>query len=297
MTSSESRSTLDPYLSTWAQRVHARLGELVPGGDLRVQEAMRYSVLAGGKRLRPVLAIAAHEAVGGTPEAVVDPACALELIHTYSLIHDDLPAMDNADLRRGKPTSHKVYGEAIAILAGDALLPQAFEIIAATVDRFPAERVVQVIAELAGAVGDHGMVAGQDLDLDAEHKRVGRDQLERIHRLKTGALLEVSLRLGAILGGASEAQLECLTRYGAAIGLAFQVVDDLLDVRSDAATLGKNPGDQEREKSTYPALLGIDASEELARDLAAQARQEVEGLGRIGAVLASLADYVVMRRS
>jgi geranylgeranyl diphosphate synthase type II len=297
MTSQDSRSTLDAYLSTWAERVHTRLGELVPGGDLRVQEAMRYSVLAGGKRLRPVLAIAAHEAAGGKAEEVLDPACALELIHTYSLIHDDLPAMDDADLRRGKPTSHKVFGEAIAILAGDALLPQAFEIIAATVDRFPAERVVRVIAELAGAVGDHGMVAGQDLDLDAEHKRVDRQQLERIHRLKTGALLEASLRLGAILGGAGEEQLTRLTRYGSAIGLAFQVVDDLLDVRSDAATLGKNPGDQEREKSTYPALLGVDASEELARELAAKARIEVADMGSIGTVLAALADFVVTRRS
>lgn len=297
MKQSESRPALDPYLKRWAQRVHERLGELVPEGELRVQQAMRYSVLAGGKRLRPVLALAAHEVVGGKPEDVLDPACALELIHTYSLIHDDLPAMDDADLRRAKPTNHKVYGEAIAILAGDALLPLAFEIIARAVERFPADAVIRVIAELAAAVGDRGMVAGQDLDLDAEGRLVERDHLERIHRLKTGALLKSSLRLGALLGGASPEQLDRLTRYGSAIGLAFQVVDDLLDVESNAAALGKNPGDEAREKSTYPALLGVEASRALADDLVHSARAEVLDLGAIGQVLASLADYVAARKN
>ncbi len=297
MTEDRSTTALATYLSDWAARVHARLDQLLADDELRVHQAMRYSVLAGGKRLRPVLAIAAHEAVGGAGEQVLDPACALELIHTYSLIHDDLPAMDDADLRRAKATSHKVYGEAIAILAGDALLPLAFEIIAATVDRFPAERVVRVVAEVARAVGPGGMVAGQDLDLDAEGRRVDRPHLERIHRLKTGALLETSLRLGAILGGANDDQLARLTRYGSSIGLAFQVVDDLLDVRSDAATLGKNPTDESKSKSTYPSILGVEASQALALKLVRDARGEVTGMGRAGEILGSLADFVVSRTS
>ncbi len=295
MSDKELGSGLGSYLGEWAERVNGRLDELVPDDDLRVRKAMRYSVLAGGKRLRPVLAVAAHQAVGGDPEDVLDPACALELIHTYSLIHDDLPAMDDADLRRARPTSHKVYGEAIAILAGDALLPLAFEIIAAAAARFPADRVVRATAEVAASVGARGMVAGQDLDLAAEGRRISREQLERIHRLKTGALLETSLRLGAILAGASEDQLGRLSRYGEALGLAFQVVDDLLDVRGDAATLGKNPGDQEREKSTYPSTLGIDESQRLAEDLVRSARREVEEMGATGRILCSLADYVVAR--
>jgi geranylgeranyl pyrophosphate synthase len=233
--------------------------------------------------------------VGGRAEEVVDAACGLELIHTYSLIHDDLPAMDDDALRRGRPTTHVRFGEATAILAGDALLPLAFEILATS--PFPAERVVRASADLARAVGAAGMVAGQDLDLAAEGRRISHDELERIHRLKTGALLEASLRLGALLGGGGDDDLEALTRYGGAIGLAFQVVDDLLDVEEDAETLGKNPGDEAREKSTYPALLGVEPSRSLAGELAARARAEVQSFGEPGRVLAALADFVVERRS
>lgn len=287
---------LNSYLAHWAARVEARLEELVTLGDLGVQQAMRYSVLAGGKRLRPVLAIAGHEAAGGNAEDVLDAAASLELIHTYSLIHDDLPAMDDATLRRGKLTCHKKYGEATAILAGDALLPLAFEIIGTSMERFPAERVVRAMVDIARASGDRGMVAGQDLDLNAEGRVVSAEELERIHRLKTGALLESSLRLGAILGGANERLLTALTRYGSAIGLAFQVVDDLLDVESDAQTLGKNPTDQERAKSTYPAILGLERSRALVRELLAEAKELTGEFGATGCVLAELAEFVVARK-
>ena len=285
------------YLEEWAPRIEERLGEWLPLGGLVVQDAMRYSVLAGGKRLRPVLAIAAHEVAGGDPEQVLDAACSLELIHTYSLIHDDLPAMDDAELRRGKPTSHVRFDEATAILAGDALLPLAFEILADSAKVFPADRVVAAARDLARAVGVAGMVAGQCLDLSAEGQDVSREHLEEIHRLKTGALLETSLRLGAILGGAGPEMIGALTSYGSAIGLAFQVIDDVLDVESDTVTLGKTTGDLDNEKSTYPRILGLGESRRFADELIGVARNSIAELDgpRID-VLGDLADFVIQRR-
>ena len=231
---------------------------LIPflGGEAaRLGEAMRYSLEAGGKRVRPVLCLLACEAVGGSLEAALPGAVALEFVHTYSLIHDDLPAMDDDDLRRGRPTNHKVYGEGAAILAGDGLLTEAFAVLAAT-------GRADAVALLADVAGWRGMVGGQALDLEGEHHLdYGLDHLQTIHRLKTGALLRGSVELGGLLGGADPAQREVLRAYGEALGLAFQIQDDILDATSDAATLGKRAGkDEGRGKITYPSLLGLDGA-------------------------------------
>lgn len=226
------------------------------GGEAaRLGEAMRYSLEAGGKRVRPVLCLLACEAVGGPLEAALPGAVALEYVHTYSLIHDDLPAMDDDDLRRGRPTNHKVYGEGPAILAGDGLLTEAFAVLATT-------GRADAVALLAEVAGWRGMVGGQALDLEGEHHLdYGLDHLQTIHRLKTGALLRGAVELGGLLGGASPAQREALRTYGEALGLAFQIQDDILDATSDAATLGKRAGkDQGRGKITYPSLLGLDGA-------------------------------------
>ncbi|MEW6428209.1 MAG: farnesyl diphosphate synthase [Thermodesulfobacteriota bacterium] len=243
--------------------------------------ALRYSLMAGGKRVRPLLAIAAAEALGGDVTAAMPTVCALECIHTYSLIHDDLPAMDDDDLRRGKPTNHKVFGEAEAILAGDGLLTLAFELLAGP-DAAPgldaADRL-RIVHLVAVAAGSSGMVGGQSLDLAAEGRQITLDGLRRIHRCKTGALITASVQTGAILGRADQVQFARLTEYGDAIGLAFQMKDDLLNVEGDAALMGKAVGtDAEHRKATYPALLGI---EESRRQLAAT----------VDAAIASLADF------
>ncbi len=226
-------------------------------------QAVRYSVLAGGKRLRPILCLAAAEAVGGKCGPILPVACALELIHTYSLIHDDLPAMDNDDYRRGRPTSHKVFGEDVAILAGDALLTEAFRLMTRRdlMPGMPPERLLIAIGEIAEAAGFSGMVGGQALDVRSEGETVDLDTLHRIHRMKTGAMIRVSLRAGAILSGASEEQLDSLSNYGEQIGLAFQITDDILNVEGDRALLGKETGsDAVRGKVTFPALIGIEES-------------------------------------
>ncbi len=265
-------------------RVEGRLRAAFQDGEaLRLGEAMRYSLSAGGKRVRPVLCLLAAEAVGGAADAALPGALALELIHTYSLVHDDLPAMDDDDLRRGKPTCHIVFGEAHAILAGDGLLTEAFRLLAAEGD-IPPERRARALEGLAAAAGWRGMVGGQALDLEGEAiTREGRTydlaHLQTIHRLKTGALLRASLELGGILGGGSEAQLEALKEAGAALGLAFQIQDDILDATSDASTLGKRAGkDSGKGKITYPALLGLDGARKALQEATERAVCRLQSL-------------------
>lgn len=271
-----------------------------PSGDpAQLLSAMRYSLFNGGKRLRPVLVYASCQALGGTLEQADDAAAAIECIHAYSLIHDDLPAMDNDMLRRGKPTCHIAYDEATAILAGDALQPLAFELLSRNHDSAPQAAVqVQMIHTLALASGDSGMVAGQTLDVAAEGKQLQLGQLERVHRLKTGALIDASVRLGALASGKSDAAtLAALADYSAAIGLAFQVQDDILDIEGDTETLGKTQGaDLARGKSTYPALLGLDAAKGKAQQLHQQALDALQPLSpQNSAMLRLIADYIVNR--
>src|SRR5205809_387248 len=239
---------------------------------------MRYSVMAGGKRLRPILVIAGCEAVGGMAERVLPTACALELIHTYSLIHDDLPAMDDDDYRRGRLTNHKVFGEAVAILAGDALLTHAFRLVAGNVDgASDARAIADVVAEIAEAAGTDGMVGGQVVDIESEGKTVSAETLDYIHTRKTAALIRASLRVGAMLAGAKPDALKAITRAGEALGLAFQIVDDILDVEGSLEELGKTAGsDQRKQKATYPALHGLEASRRRARQLIEDAKVALE---------------------
>lgn len=261
-----------------------------------VHRAMHYSVMAGGKRLRPILVIAGAEAVGGCAETVMPAACALEMIHTYSLIHDDLPAMDDDDYRRGRLTNHKVFGEAIAILAGDALLTLAFELIA----RSPGDpRVIcEVVASVAEAAGTRGMVGGQVVDIESEGKVVSGETLEYIHRHKTAALIRVSLCAGAALAGATSAQTAALRTAGDDLGLAFQIVDDILDVEGNLAELGKTAGSDERKrKVTYPALYGLDVSRDKARELIAGAHEALAPLGPPADPIRALAAFILERKS
>ena len=263
-------------------------------------EAVRYSLFAGGKRLRPILCLAAGEAVGGNSEALLPAACALELIHTSSLIHDDLPAMDNDDYRRGRLTSHKVFGEGIAILAGDALLTEAFRLLTRRelMPGIEPGRLLAVMGEIAEAAGGVGMVGGQALDVRSEGEQVDLETLHRIHRLKTGALIRVSLRAGAILAGASETELASLSDYGRQIGLAFQIADDILNVEGDRTSLGKETGsDAARGKVTFPALLGIDASRARAEALVIEALGSLASFGEKAEPLRAIARYITARDS
>ncbi len=261
----------------------------------RLTQAMRYVVLEGGKRVRPILAVAGFEAVGGAGDAVLPAAGALELIHCYSLVHDDLPAMDDDDFRRGRPTCHKKYDDATAVLVGDGLQALAFTWLAEA----PVEDAVkvQLITELAGAAGPWGMVGGQMADMQAEAgEGHGLDQLRAIHAHKTGALLTASVRMGAITGGASTEQLAALSAYGRAVGLAFQVADDVLDVTADTATLGKTAGkDAAQNKLTYPALMGLDKASSFAAELKDEAIGHLSGLGAAAEPLRALATYIVER--
>lgn len=264
-----------------------------------LREAMRYSLLAGGKRLRPVLCIASHETCGGKMEDVLLCASALEVIHTYSLIHDDLPAMDNDDLRRGRPTNHKVYGEAVAILAGDGLLSEAFMMMLQTGEGISRPNLLEAVREVARASGPGGMVGGQVVDILSEEKEPDTETLLYIHRHKTGALMASSVRLGGILAGADTETMQALTGYGDALGLAFQIVDDILDVKGDEALLGKPVGsDQQKHKMTYPALYGLDASMEKAVELldrAIMALGPIKERGATTAALEGIADYILRR--
>jgi geranylgeranyl diphosphate synthase type II len=292
---------IESYLRERAAMVERALAGAVaePGGPAsRLLEAMRYSLLAGGKRLRPVLALAACEAVGGRLEAAMAFACAIEMIHTYSLIHDDLPCMDDDDLRRGRPTNHKIYGEAIATLAGDALLTDAFGLlVAASSADAPPAAVLATVAELAQAAGSAGMVAGQAIDLLGEGSTMTIGELEYLHRRKTGALFIAAVRGGARLGGASEAQLEALEAYARALGLAFQVIDDILDVEASTEQMGKRTAkDAANGKNTYPGLIGLDKSWQLARDLERRAQHALDGFDFRAEPLRALASFAVERR-
>ncbi|HEV2340966.1 MAG TPA: farnesyl diphosphate synthase [Candidatus Acidoferrales bacterium] len=262
-----------------------------------IHRAMRYSVFAGGKRIRPILCIETARLFSKNVAAAVTAGCAIEFIHTYSLIHDDLPALDNDDLRRGKPTCHKKFGEAMAILAGDALLTLAFETLArADVD--PARRV-RIIAEIGAAAGTvRGMVGGQVADLEAEGKPVDAALLEYIHGSKTAALIRAGIVAGAIAGGATDADIERMRRFGDALGWEFQVVDDILDVQESSTALGKTAGkDQAQKKATYPALFGIEKSKQFAHELAEKAERELACYGERAARLREIADFLVSRRA
>lgn len=291
---------LETYLKQRAALVESALADSVPasnGPAARLSEAMRYSLLDGGKRLRPILALASSEAVGGTIEDAIAFACAVEMIHTYSMVHDDLPCMDNDDLRHGKPTNHKVYGDALATLVGDALLTDAFGVLArALAARSPA-MAAATIAELSEAAGSAGMVAGQVIDLLGEGRTMNLEQLEYLHSKKTGALFLVSVRGGARLGGATPAQLESLTTYGRALGLCFQVVDDLLDVEASTEQMGKRTQkDHAAGKNTYPGIIGIEESRKLARDLERRAIGAIASLSNRAEPLRAIASFVVERR-
>ncbi|MQL52090.1 geranyl transferase [Desulfofundulus thermobenzoicus] len=290
------------FIKEWKTRaalVDRALDDYLPAAGAYpaiIHQAMRYSLFAGGKRLRPVLTLAAAEAVGGVPALVLPAACALELIHTYSLIHDDLPAMDNDDFRRGKPTSHRVYGEAVAILAGDALLTHAFALLARAREGVPPERVLQVIEEVAGAAGTAGLIGGQVVDTLETGRAVDAATLEYIHRHKTGALYRVAVRAGAILAGAKEGELAALTTYAENLGLAFQIQDDILDVTGDTARLGKPAGSDERnKKATYPALFGLDTARIRAEEAVQRALDALQPFGARADFLCAMARFVIAR--
>jgi geranylgeranyl diphosphate synthase type II len=280
--------------------VEAALERLLPPESTppqTIHHAMRYSVFAGGKRIRPILCLEAARIFTENIDGAIHAGCALEFIHTYSLIHDDLPALDNDDLRRGKPTNHKVFGEAMAILAGDGLLTLAFESLANA--PIEASRRVRVIAEIGAAAGTvNGMVGGQVADVEAEGKSADAATLEYIHRAKTAALIRGSIVAGAIAGGASDADIERLRKFGDLIGWAFQVVDDILDVEESSAALGKTAGkDQKQQKATYPALYGLEQSRAIAADLEARALSEIELYGARAGRMRQLAQFLVARRS
>ena len=297
-----STGTITDYLTRRAAEVNTWLECLVPSEDVeprQLHKAMRYSLLAGGKRLRPALVLASGEAMGASTDDLMPAACAIEMIHTYSLIHDDLPAMDNDDLRRGRPTCHKAFGEAVAILAGDALLTQAFRVLAADAAHSDAGKKLRVIREIATAAGSvDGMIGGQMADIENEGNDVDAQTLEYIHRSKTGALITAPVVVGGIIAGASEEQLDKLRAYGERIGLAFQIADDILDVTSTSEQLGKTPGkDQAANKATYPSVHGIPASERRARELVDEAVQIVSSLGLQTRVLEDIARFIIARTS
>ncbi len=292
---------LQEYLAENRRIVDKALDDMLPAEDNEptlLHQAMRYSVFAGGKRLRPILAMTAAEIVSGDNECVMPLAAALECIHTYSLIHDDLPAMDDDDLRRGKPTAHKAFGEAVAILAGDSLLTFAFGLLAspASTRIYRPDRLLATIGELAVAAGPKQLIGGQLLDIMSENRAVDADTVERIMSSKTAALISASLTCGARLAGGSEDQIRILARYGRMLGKAFQMKDDLLDLEGDAARLGKAVNkDHERGKATYPKLLGKNETKDMMRELIGSALQIIDPLGSRAAILADIGRYVVER--
>jgi len=294
---------LKQFLAERKELVDKTLEKLFPsavGLEKSVIEAARYSLFAGGKRLRPILCMQAAEVVGGSLEDVMPVACALEMIHTYSLIHDDLPAMDNDDFRRGVPTNHKVYGEAIAILAGDALLTEAFGFVAgmATDRLIPAEKILQAISILTRASGYRGMIGGQVIDLESENRDVDLATVEYMHVHKTGAILAACLELGALLGGGTDQDIASLIKYGQHFGLAFQITDDLLDVEGDPQVMGKQPGsDVAKNKKTYPALLGVSKSRESAKLHVNEALNAIRSYGESAEPLRAIARYLLVRQA
>ena len=316
-------AALKEFLRHRQQIVDARLEQLLPAASQRpenVHRAMRHSVFAGGKRIRPILCLEAADVVSAecgvrsaecrmwsetpvhsalrTPHSALDVACALEMIHTYSLIHDDLPALDNDDFRRGVPTCHKAFGEAIAILAGDALLTLAFEVLARNGPAEP-DRRLAILAEVAHAAGTlEGMIGGQVVDIESERRAVDGETVQYIHRSKTAAMIRAAVRSGAIAGGAGEHPLAALTEYGARIGLAFQIVDDILDVESSTESLGKTAGkDAAQQKATYPSVYGLARSRQLAAETIEQAIQALETFGERGRWLCEIAVYLRDRKN
>jgi len=291
---------LPPFFEEDRLAVDAQLENLLPGESVppsSIHQAMRYSVFAGGKRIRPILCLETARIFEAEPLHALYPGCAIEFIHTYSLIHDDLPALDNDDLRRGKPTSHKKFGEATAILAGDALLTLAFETIAAA--PVSAERRVAMALEIASAAGTvKGMVGGQVADLESEGKKVGPEMLEYIHQSKTAALIRASVTSGALCAGASTEDVARLRRFGENIGWAFQVTDDILDVEESSAALGKTAGkDIAQQKATYPAVFGLERSHEIAEELSAKAIAELQVYGERAERLRAIGEFLVLRRT
>ncbi len=295
--------SLETYLRERKARIDQALDGYLPDADTypsAIFESTRYSVFAGGKRLRPILCVAAAEAVGGQEETVLPVACAIELIHTYSLIHDDLPAMDDDDFRRGRPTNHKVYGEGIAILAGDALLTEAFYLMSRSdlMTEVDTDRRLTVINEVSRAAGSFGMIGGQVADLQSEGAEVDEKTLHYIHVHKTEALITVSLMAGALLANAGNDELNALTEYGRKIGLAFQIADDILDIESTREVLGKDIGsDQDRRKMTYPALFGIEQSRNKAVELVSGALTDLERFDERAWPLREIAAFIVERKS
>jgi geranylgeranyl diphosphate synthase type II len=290
---------LTAYLARRRVMVDAALDRFLPpttSQPERLHEAIRYSMLAPGKRLRPILVLAGAEAVGGKPESVMRTACAMECIHVFSLIHDDLPCMDNDDYRRGRLTNHKVYGEAMAMLAGDALLTLAFELIADNAAEVAPDRVVAALKLISNATGTWGMVGGQVVDMESEGREVELATLEYIHSHKTGALLAASSLAGALLCGATESQQQSLRSYGESIGLAFQIADDILDIVGDQDKIGKPVGsDQGNDKATYPKLFGLEESRRMAREEVSKAVAALDGFGEAAEPLRGIARYIVER--
>ena len=294
--------SLDDYLKARKKIVDKTLDRYLPGEDNYpsvIFKSVRYSIFAGGKRIRPILCMASAEAVGGDVETVLHVACALELIHTYSLIHDDLPVMDDDDYRRGKLTNHKVFGEDIAVLAGDALLTEAFHLMSKRefVGNIPPDRVLAVINDISKAAGFLGMVGGQVVDIESEGKEIDEETLDYIHTHKTGAMVIASIRAGAIISGAGEDELSALSDYGRHTGLAFQIMDDILDIEGDQDVLGKDIGsDESRGKVTFPALFGLEASRKTARELVDDALSDIAQFDSRAEPLRMIAKYIVERK-
>lgn len=296
----EKRQMIDSYLKAYFS---------IPTKPSILHEAVKYSLFAGGKRIRPILALASYESCGGEPKDILPYASALELIHTYSLIHDDLPCMDNDDLRRGKPTSHKIFGEAIAILAGDALLTEAFLILSTpftVIQKLKGNKqvlikhssLIRTIKEVALAAGLHGMVAGQAMDISSENSEPDKDSLDFIHLHKTAALITASVRMGGILSNVKEKKLKALTDYGRKVGLAFQIIDDVLDIEGSDEVLGKKAGsDIKMNKMTYPALYGIERSKQKAKDLISDAIDSLRMFSSEADTLREIARYLLRRRA
>lgn len=301
MTTSATES-LSQYFTRRGEEVNRWLDGAVPQESIQpslIHRAMRYSLFAGGKRLRPVLLLASGEAFGAEAEALLPAACAIEMIHTYSLIHDDLPAMDNDDLRRGRPTCHKAFSEATAILAGDALLTQAFRVLSAETPTGEPLRQLRVIREIASAAGTlEALIGGQVVDMESEGKAIDATTLEYIHRSKTGALIRACVRVGGIIAGVSETQLEQLDQYSQRIGLAFQIADDILDVTQTSEQLGKTAGkDVAAAKATYPAVHGLEASEIRARELVREAVEILSDTGGDTRILEAIAHFIIERKT
>jgi geranylgeranyl diphosphate synthase, type II len=295
---SSASADFNTYLTTMARRVDKALHRFLPAEKIAPQtihKAMRYSVFAGGKRLRPILCIAAAEACGGDAERAMPAACAVEVLHTYSLVHDDLPCMDDDDLRRGRPTCHKVFGDGMAVLCGDALLTEAFYILAET-QATPRYRSDVFIKELALTSGSRHLIGGQVMDLEGEGKSLNKAQLVLIHKAKTAALLTTSLRLGAMAVNATPAKLAALTTFGQALGLAFQIIDDILDVTQSTEVLGKTAGkDANVNKATYPAIVGLEKSRKEAAALTKKAMDALTVFGKKAEHLHQLADFLLAR--